>query len=329
MKKKRLSAPRHPTEAINTFPTHTHSLVSVGKVERQILGYLVETKGKRFNIKLFSRVSSVPRSSVYDAIDSLLRKGLISKPHYGNYVITQKGEHSLELLSGNTKSVRGECRDSGVSNLSTHYLKFKVNIVDRTNFLPSRLNELLPLRSGENKLSNLHQYFLYFGDATLIINPKIVILRVHDIVSDDTDESQIKSLSIAIDYVQKLGGIGLVLDSLVLEDAHYARINSLLSDYLERVDDRYFLDLGQGKKLWIDHSGGKREDETNDLLLRKRLDEFLDDALKSDALISDLDKMREVVGTLVKLRLLDSKLSLPKPDSLVDDDDPSLRNYFG
>ena len=47
-------------------------------------------------------------------------------------------------------------------------------------------------------------------------------------------------------------------------------------------------------------STGKVEDETNSEQARKRIDEFLSDAIKSKSLVSDIDKLKEVSGNLVK-----------------------------
>ena len=64
------------------------------------------------------------------------------------------------------------------------------------------------------------------------------------------------------------------ITGLIIETGHWARVESVLSDFLfEKIDNRYFLDLGNGFKFWIDHSK-EREDETNSKHFRKTVDEY-------------------------------------------------------
>ena len=328
IKKKDRSTLRHTTKRKTKNPTPIHSSISCGKKERELLSHLNSLKDERFNLKAYHRISGTPRSTIYDMLDRLIRMGLVIKPNFGFFKISSKGNSYVEVSKGVSEPLRRECRDGSNSNLSTHYLKYKMKIVDRSKFTKSNLKKLNALDTGENKLHNLHQHFVYFHDATIIINPKVVILRIHDIITEDTDESQVQSLSLAIDYVKKLSGIGVQVDEMMLEDGHFARVNSLLSDFIEKIDNRYMLDLGNGKKLWIDHSNEKREDETNDLNVRQRLDEFLDDAINSESLVSEIGEMKEVVGTLVKIRVLDMKIKNSQSPTMEVKDDKPLANYF-
>jgi len=295
---------RHPTEKKCPNPTDTHTSFSLGTRERALLKYMSETRNSRFNIKGYARLANIPRSTLYDILSKLDGLDLIDKKHTGCYEITSKGLHTLEVSDGGVGSVRRGCRDS--INLSQHFTRYILPIKEKSQFFENNLKKLNALEYKELNLPNLKQHYLYFNDATIIINPKKIIIRVHDIVSDDTEKTLYKSMNIALTYIDKLSTIGLTGDSIQLDNAHFARVKSVFSEVLSKYDDRYSLDLGNGVKFWIDNSHGNNEDETNDVNVRDRIDAVLTDAIKSDSLLSDVDKMKEVMGLIVKLKAIDA-----------------------
>ena len=241
---------------------HTQSSISIATRERALLMYMLNLNKERFNVKKYSRISNIPRATVYELLNRLISKGLAAKPYIGNHEITLKGKTAIEVSSGGVENLRMECREKSV-NLSTHYLKYSLIITEKDKYFEEKLMELNPLKIKRLELRNLKQTYLYFDDATIIINPKKVIVRVHDIVSEGAEDANLDTFNKALGYIEKLEKIGLKGDTMELEPAHYARIDSLLAGFLEKVDGRYFLDLGEGKKFWIDHSApNKIEDYT-------------------------------------------------------------------
>lgn len=290
---------RHPTEEKCPNPTHSPSSISCGKRQKEILRYIINHPNESFNKRAYSRNFSIPRSSLYDCLNSLKSKGLLVEEFSGDCKVTKMGESILNMLEGGVGSVRRECRAGA---LSTHYIRYKMPI-SKSSFLESNLKNL-NVRWKKNQLPNLTQYFLFFEDATIILNPKQVIIRIHDVISDDTEESNYQAFTKALSYHQVVEKLGLECSGLNLDPAHYARVDSVLSDFLSKIDDRYFLDLGAGRKFWIDRSTGKREDETNWQEGRDRIDTFLSDVMNSDSRWSDMDSVKEIVGSLVKLEAM-------------------------
>ncbi len=293
---------RHPTEKKHQNPTYTHTPISIGKQERALLRYLYKNNNSRFNVKGYHRLANLSRSTVYDYLDRLESYGFV-KRETANNRITNKGIILLTSSEGvsdrGVGSVRRECRKE--ANLSTHYHKFKLPISDKQKFLIENLDKLTPLDVRENKLNNLHQIIVEFEDGTILINPKQLIINLFDVITEDVAESDFKCITRAIEYVKKFMDIGVITEGIILEEGHWARVESILSDFLyEKVDNRYFLDLGKGRKFWIDHSH-KREDETNDKVVRERIDTFLTDVANSDISLLDIDKITKALGFISKL----------------------------
>ena len=310
----------------------SHTKISIGKKELELLRYMFYHQESRLNIKAYSRSFKVKRSTVYYLLDNLINSGFVTKPYTANHTITKKGIDAVDSLKGSATNIRGECRNKDVRenyNLSVHYHEFKSKIEDRTNFNISKVKELNPNNYKENKLFNLYQIIVYFDDATVLINPIQLIIRIKDIVSKDVNDSDFKSLEKALNYANKLSEIGVVCKGMLLETAHFARIESLLSDFLQKIDDRYFIDLGDGKKFWIDHSNNKREDETNDKEVRGRVDNFMNYIAKNDVDLSDIDKITKTVGMMAQIesaRLIDKYKQVPEPKNLIPKEKP---DYFG
>lgn len=293
----------HPTKKKTSKQTDGHTFISIGKSEKSLLQHLLNLNNSRFNLTAYSRTKGKSRSSLYHTLNTLLRKGLIEKPHLGQHTITNKGINTLDASNGGVQSLRGGCRD-GQTNLSMHYAKFVLTVVNRNDFSPSLIKSVNPNKWKRLDLKNLQQYYIYFDDATIVINPKKIIIRVHDIVDQDVDECTFQNINIALKYITVIEKLRIEVSGFALENAHYARVKSVLSDFLSKIDNRYYLDLGDGKKFWIDNSCKQGEDETNDASVRDRIDTFLQDVINSESLISDLDKMKGVVSGMIKLHAL-------------------------
>ena len=311
---------------------HTLPLISLGKSKLGLLRYMSYSPKERLNIKKYSREHNMPRSTVYYMLETLQKEKMIEKEGFGCFKITPSGISYVDVTNGAAGSVsnlRTECQDRSV-NLSTHYLKYSVEIKEKSKYFEDKLMELNPLKIKELQLKNLKQTYLYFDDATIIINPKKVIVRIHDIVAEEAEDANLETFNKALGYIEKLEEIGLKGDTMELEPGHYARIDSLLAGFLEKVDGRYFLDLGNGRKFWIDHSPpNKIEDETNDIQARERLDSFLKDVMNTDSTMSDIDKIVNALGFMTKIEAARMHRDIGTTDErsgLIPKEKP---NYFG
>ena len=293
---------RHPTRKKVVNPTHSDPSISIASEERRLLRYLYQSNNKRFNVRDYSiNIAKRPRSTVYDYLNKLERLGFVERELANNH-ITKKG--IILLQSSENEGVgasRKVCRKN--ENLSTHFHKFKLPISDKRNFNNSKIKKLGAVNVKENKLHNLHQTIIYFNDATIIVNPKQLIINLYDIISENVENSDLESLNRAIEYAKKMMKVGVMTEGIqITEEGHWARVDSILSELLyKKVDNKYFLDLGDGKKFWIDHSLGKKEDETNDKVVRERVDKFLTEVSNNDVSLMDIDKITKSLGFITKL----------------------------
>lgn len=306
-KSRKCRATRHPTSKGNKNPTVSPSSISLGANEKNILLHLKKYPNNRFNTKGYARELGKAKTTVTDAINRLLFKELISKPNYGNYVITNKGLNVLELRNEGVGLSRKGCRDA-VQNLSTHFTKYSFILKDKKNLSESLLKQLSPNHVKVNdKFKNTLIYHMYFDDVTITIFSKKVIIQINDIINNNLEEMELERLGIVTKYIEKLLSIGLEGDTLTLDNSHYARVEGFLANFLTKIDKKYSLDLGNGRLLWIDNSEDHLEDETNDLKTRERVDSFLDDTIKCDYLISDigtdLEQLKQITSNLVKLEV--------------------------
>lgn len=299
---------RHPTKRKRIFPTDTHSLISCGKREQQILRYVKKTKG-RLNIKACAKATNIPRTSIYDILNRLQTKNLVSRS-LADAKITTEGLNYLQSIEGGVETFREGCRDTR-RNLSTHHVSYKFEIKTKAVDWLSKIESLNYKDYKLNKIPNLEQHIFYFDDATIIITKYKVLIKIREVVGEDVEDNAFKSFSLAINYVDRLSSIGVKGQGLYLEEAHYARVNSVFAEILEKCAGKYSVTLSDGSKFWIDHSPpNDREDETDNAKLRSRIDGFVKDLEDSESLFSDvdelsedIDKMKYVVAGLLRIEM--------------------------
>ncbi len=291
--------PRHHTKKNVKKSTVTPPIISIGKRDAKMLKHLSSLGKGILNIKEYSRINKIPRSSVYEILNRLERKDFVKRKEYDNR-ITRKGEVYLKTTNRGVGKLRRECRDS--KNLSTHYHTFVLPISDKSKFRKERLNKIRTEGWKENKLANLHQIIVDFQDAKIVINPKEVRINLFEIVSKNVEDSDMESLSRVIEYTEIIKKLGIETEGVMVEGGHWARVESVLSKFLfKKVDKRYFLKLSDGSKLWIDNSDGHLEDETNSKVVRKNMDDFLDQVGINGFDLTDINKIKESLGFITKL----------------------------
>jgi hypothetical protein len=269
---------RHTTRNKEQIPTHSPPPISIPELDKRILRHLFENERFRFNIREFSKINKIPRTNIYDSLSRLNRYEFVDL-NSSDKKISAKGRIYAETISkGYVGNSRWECRDLS-QNLSTHYHKFKLHIIDRSKFSLPRLRNIPNKGLKENSLHNLYQIIVDFDDAKVIINPKQIIISLFEVQTKDTEESDIKCLSRVIEYTELLKNIGLETEGMIIESGEWARVESQLANFLYKIDKRYYLNLSDGSKFWIDFSGSKSkspEDETNNKEVRTRIDSFID-----------------------------------------------------
>ena len=275
-------------------------LVSCGAGELSILVSMSMNPKKPFNRRGFASKNNLSPSTVYDRLKRLVSKGLVDRVSFGVYLITDKGQAYSEAQKKGGRIVSGGM--SKKSFISQHSNRFVLDIVDRNKF---EIGSLCKLGSYEIvKMQNWSYAKVSNSDAVVTVNPKQVVIYVEEIVAGTVRDSCFKTFDVAVKYARKLRDLGLKIPSIRLEVAHYAKVQSVLSEVLVKRLGRYELNLDDGSKFWIDFSGDNLEDETDSVKLRERLDEVLNDLSDSGSVFSDVDKLKEIVADLVKLQLL-------------------------
>jgi len=304
--------------------------ISCGKHDKKVLHYLLSHQNTRFNIKRFCRQKKLPRSSIYSTIKRLKKHGLITIIS-GNTNITDKGKQYLNhLYKGKGKADLGKVcpMDTSQGNLSTHFHKFKLRYSNTTRINPNYLKRLNPLDIKSYKVGNIFERILFFEDCNIRLGKNQVIINLYDILTNNVDEADSISFQKVLKYIKLLEKAGIYVTGTWQESGHWARVNSVLAKYLYEIDENYYLDLGNGRKFWIDHSLGKLEDETNDKEVRKRLDNFMGNITRSKDLFKEIQDLKEIVKSLAKIETVRSYLSLP-PENNHKEDLGDRPNYIG
>lgn len=298
----------------------------------KVLRYLNSLDNEVSNIRRFSNVSGIARTTIKDNIDRLILKRLAKKPNDGSYVITKKGKELLKAsnpVGRVSDSLRSPCRKEA---LSTHYFKYTIKIkkIDR-----SRLKELNANNIKLNKLPNFTEYYLYFDDCTITIKLNQIIIHIHDLIAQDTEEAHFQAFHKCMAYVISLRKIADLEGLRVFSKPHYARVESYLSKKISKIDNKYKLTFQDGTSFWIDWSD-KREDETDNALYRDRIDEIFLDAKDSKSTFSDvdrhdidLDKIKEVLLLQIKLESEKNKGQIVKEAAMPSSKEIADRSYFG
>lgn len=293
-------------------PRPSPPIVSDGNRDIALLEFLrdlrTEHGNARFNIRQYSKISGVPRSSISTILKRLIRQGLVVKICTGHYLISDTAFlHKNRVAAYGRRGGRGA---TARNTLSTHAITYKCDFEKSKPITRDTLEALNPIAIKDNKLPNFTAKILYFENATITIYLRKIRIRVNEIQAEDTEEAHFQAFSRATELVDLLDKNGILCANMALEYAHYERMASHLACFLSRIDNHYSLELSSGRKIWIDYSPnseGPPNDETNDAEVRERIDSFLEDVTRSKSTLSDVDKLKEVVGYLVLLRTLELK----------------------
>jgi len=316
---------RHPQGRHPVVPTPTHTLVSLGTLDHQILKSLSKNPDERFNVKRFSKITNKPRGTIYEALGRLKTNGFVAKdtvPIPGGGEREVQGTIRITTLGlaflkrpGVSGTVRGECR-SDVGSLSVHSVQFFFPISDGEQFTHVRLERAWPgLVREPVELPNYTQYRVVGDDFSLYVNPRTVVLELREYVDGSggpISGVDARLVARAAKFVPLLRGVGLIVEGVRLQGAHYARLNSWFAASLEKIDSRYVLELGDGSNLWIDRSLGPLELESDRGDVVEKVDDLLRSYIEGERSWNDVLSSIDFAGGLADKQLLisDSLLRL-------------------
>lgn len=304
-------------------PTRHRAIESDTKVLQYIKGHN--------GIKKYTEAATalgIPRTTLYDAISRLERRGYLLRSKQGQFTITGKGFIFLNQYIPDI-SYREGCRGDG--QLSVHRHHYKLQIRDMSQFDPLEAKE----RSGalsykQNARIRGHvQHILYFSDAILTIHTKQVIVTLTDEYFSCLDEAITTGLKIALHYVRVLEQIGVLTEGLMIETAEYERVGSILAEKFEQIDHKYRLKLPDGSWFWIDRSKpGYVCDETNLEETRRNVDHNWEQLCMQKYDFNDIANLKEIAAMMLQREMLrmqmnDSRMAPMPPEQ------KSIAEYIG
>lgn len=325
-----------PNEEKMTNPTPPHPIISYGTLDHKILSYIKNNPNQTLNIKRLHRDMKIARSSIYDSLKRLQLKLLIDNERN----ITELGIKNLTQISKGNRGVgrgvrkgvgtsRWECRTGHPTGHRLHY-RFLINY--KPHDIKGALKELTKKEPKVNKLKNFKEYYGYAKDCTIVVKKHTMYIHIEEKDGADIDKLHYEAFQTALKWSLKLCDAGFGISEMRMESAHYVRIETALAKRLQKIDDKYSVNLPNGGKFYIDHSKGL-EEETNDPEFRERLDEFLLDLSKSksnltdlDRIDVDLDKMKNILVKQVELNNGILKMQLNQNNNEIQNKGAS---YFG
>lgn len=332
---------RHPLVKNGNKPTDRHTMISCGKVEKEILKYLIKIGDDRCNVTEFTKINGYSnRQKFYDSVKLLIQKGLVSKPngqYGGNHVITAKGKHWLESVGVH----RTVCRDApDVSYVRDHKFTFQIPVKSFPKGWGATVG-ILDKHGIQTKLHNfsknnplLHTKFpdgidVGFTTTKIILKPKDIFERDHSSAAFQAiaraQETLFFLIDLGFDFVNDKGAL-----PLIQTEGHYAEVNTILAQFFEKTL-RGFSVKGSDNKIlfWIDHSNGHLEDETATEEARERLNKQMRSIMENDLpsiaeMSEDLKDLKSITSDLVKMQYL----SMQPPTKNFTDDKKGA-DYFG
>lgn len=325
---------RPPMSDQQPTPTPRPSLISLGERQIQILEFAAN--GEQIRRRAFAKRFNLAPTTVYDNLQALCEKELMQKGEGlgGAYTITQKGIEWLKSYKNHGSGSRQGAYRGAVANLSQHALRFEMCVKDRSFFNVADLNKLGTV-SVPVDMQNWSYHRVQIGECELRVFTNKIVLYMEEFVDKTVDATQLKAINRALEIAQEMKKIGLVVQGIKLDAAHWARVNSILADALISHLGKYWYQCADGSKFWIDFSGNQLEDETDSNVLRSRVDSFIEDLPKSKAVFSDVDAtiidvkgMKEVMAMMLAhdvnlVRMQNGTFNqVPK-------DQKNVRDYFG
>jgi len=251
----------------NRHPTDPPPLISHGTRDWQIVKYLYEHEGERFNIRAYSLKTGISRSSIYEILNRLIRKEIIIKHGAGDYKLSSTGNACVGsvqitmrhptpfiIAQSDTLEVRG------------HGFRFLVKLpknrdwVKRRGFMQRSQIGFKAIPHGETVILRGHRVKLYNKSLD------IYFAKGWSSYADTADNSwknAIKELKLILSDFQKKFSFKLDRVEWRVCKQHYSLIkNALAKDYLKNREKLHV--WAEDGKLWmlIDNSLNLEECET-------------------------------------------------------------------
>lgn len=275
--------------------------IKLGSTEEKILRFIKNHDGKYINAsqitkKKNSNYIGVERTTFNSARDRLINKGLIEQISTGTYKVTEFANQVLEskpIIKGRQAVSR--------SHVSIHKTQYILKLHDTKQYYEERLKELNPI---EEPTHHPHKNFSYqrilkFDNATLVINKKSVMINIFETLHTSAIGGAYESFLTAVEYAESLRKIGLVGSKIILHDSHFAQVESILSQYLFKVDNNFTIELDDGTKYWIDHSMDLLEEETNSAEAKENVASAMKAIISGRVDLDDLPLLKHTVKELV------------------------------
>jgi len=254
--------------------------------------------GEKLVRKRWAKLNNYSPSTVKDALDRLVSKGLVDNPYLGMWLITDMGKRVVNEsnvgVEGRQEVYRG--RDS----FSLHRLQFLFKEKTRSFYDPDSLDKL----GSKLKTVYLHNWSyerVKIDDSELRIYPTKIMLLMSEVTCSDVESGLMIAFEKALNIASSLKSIGLIIEGVSLNKSEFALLEPVFNDMLGKKLGKYQYTLDDGTSFWIDFSGGNLESETNNAKLASRFGDVLDDLPFSKSTFSDVDLIQTDVDGLKKV----------------------------
>lgn len=299
-------------------PTVSHPIISCGKLEKQILRYIKTLRqDELWNTNKFANsIVHKSRSTVYEALKALRRKGLIEIPkgNYYNSRITKQGVAYLQ----HKNIYRTVCRESDKKSfVRDHKFTFQIPIKRFPKGWEKGTVAFIDKNTIQTNLQNFSKnnpilYANFPDDITVVFTTTKAVIKPKNIYANDHTEASTIAIIKATAMITRMQKAGFELSDskgrlkLIQTEGHYAEVNSVLAQFFEKKAWGFSVTDTKGKTMyWIDHSDGHLEDETASEEHRENLNfnmkQFMEGQFDIKDIASKIDKLTITVEQLVKL----------------------------
>lgn len=270
--------------------------ISLGREERKILREYLSPEKIPTSMRGRAQYFGVPRSTLYDIMKRLISKKLLVQDGKTQRLgVTQLGR---KILGETPVGSRQAACLGPRQNLSQHFIRFELYIKDRSFFRPEDLNKIGEVRDPVPMKG--WQYYQVFVDGDEIrVFPNTITIYVGEVMGSHVDETQLRALDRAANLAVLLEKVGLHVYGMKLDASHYERVGSILGDALLKNLGKYYYELPDKRAFWVDFSGDKINDESNDPMLRARVDQWIESLSSTTSDMRDVDKLRDITGAVV------------------------------
>lgn len=295
--------------------TSPHDL-SCTKKQQEVL----ELLNKGMGLSKIARYLNLLKSSIQGRLRGLEKKELVKHEFY-TWTLTKAGKLQAE---------KSTVSSTIIAQKNVHQNQFSVDV--------KKIPQLFCVEclGAKNYFYNQFSknWVLEFEDCKIVLSKDKATFFINMVVGKSFDECQNNAWDSFVGYYKLICDKGVSLDNTVSSknpefanpDGFFARLSSFCNNKGFRIEN------DKGIEFWVDFSQGTLipEEETNDGDVARRMERLADSAMTSDSDFNDLDKIKEVLGTLVKLEAMKCRSSLKELEKEKGAIVPITRpDYFG